>query len=606
MTTSDRMGITELATSQLSRSATVNAAIAALETGAGAFACVAVGTNTPPGSPTAGQAWAVGTSPTGAWAGKANYIARYYNSSWVFIPPIEGYRAYDQTANSQYLYDGSAWSAIGIGGDVSGPGSSTSGHIATFSGTTGKVIQDSGVAISTDGTFASNSDSKLASEKATKTYVDGKVAGLSWKQAVRAATTGALPANTYNNGSSGVGATLTGNSNGALSAQDGVTLVANDPLLVKDEATGANRGIYTLTQVGDASNPYILTRRTDADAGAELVNASVYVSEGTTNADTQWTCSTNAPITVGTTSLAFSQLTSGSGFSAASTTEVLTGTDTTKGVTPDSLAALWEKGSDIASAGTLSIGEGGKFHVTGTTTITDIDWATAKDGRDAWIIFDGVLTLTHNATTLKLPGGANITTAAGDRALFYQDSGDNVICLAYIRADGTAVVSGGGGITKPFIRFRPNDNEAPTSNYATPDTRNSRPVLEFDTSTQEAAIFSGVLPVAYAGGGLTVEVYFAADTATTGTIGWDAAIERIDASSLDTDTDNFASAQTITAATVPATSGQILKTSCTFTSGAQMGGLLAGEAFRLRIRRDVANDTAAGDAQLFYVVMRET
>lgn len=131
------------------------------------------------------------------------------------------------------------------------------------------------------------------------------------------------------------------------------------------------------------------------------------------------------------------------GFTAASTTEVLTGTDTAKGVTPDALAALWEKGSDIASAATITLTEGGYFHITGTTTITDIDWDTAKNGRGAWVVFDGILTLTHNATTLKLPGGANITTAANDRAYFIQDSDDNVICLAYIKADGTSVVSGG-------------------------------------------------------------------------------------------------------------------------------------------------------------------
>lgn len=143
--------------------------------------------------------------------------------------------------------------------------------------------------------------------------ITAAVNGLSWKQAVRAATTAALPANTYANGAAGVGATLTGNVNGALSAQDGVTLAANDRLLVKTEAAGANNGLYLLTQLGTAGTPYILTRATDADGAAELVNASVYVSEGTTLADTQWTCSTNATITVGTTSLAFAQLTSGGG-----------------------------------------------------------------------------------------------------------------------------------------------------------------------------------------------------------------------------------------------------------------------------------------------------
>src|SRR5690606_32482026 len=129
----------------------------------------------------------------------------------------------------------------------------------------------------------------------------------------------------------------------------------------------------------------------------------------------------------------------------ASTTETLTGTDAAKAVTPDGLAALWEKGSNVASASTISLGEGGYFHITGTTTITDIDFATAKDGRSAILEFDGVLTLTHNATTLKLPGGVNITTAAGDTCLVVQDNGDNVRVAMYQRADGTPVAGGGGG-----------------------------------------------------------------------------------------------------------------------------------------------------------------
>jgi len=133
----------------------------------------------------------------------------------------------------------------------------------------------------------------------------------------------------------------------------------------------------------------------------------------------------------------------GGTITAASTTELLTGTDTAKTVTADAVAALWEKGSAVASAATLSLGEGGYFHVTGTTTITDIDFATAKNGRKAILVFDGSLTLTHNATTLLLPGGANITTAANDRACFVQDAGDNVYCAWYQRADGTALVASG-------------------------------------------------------------------------------------------------------------------------------------------------------------------
>jgi hypothetical protein len=134
---------------------------------------------------------------------------------------------------------------------------------------------------------------------------------------------------------------------------------------------------------------------------------------------------------------------------AATTTAVLTGTSTTDFTTPDAIAALWEKGSNVASAGTVSLGEGGFFHITGTTTITDIDFATAKDGRGAWLEFDGILTLTHNATTLNLPGGANITTAAGDRCYVVQDSTDNVHVMVYQAAAASST------IVTPWVAYTP-------------------------------------------------------------------------------------------------------------------------------------------------------
>ena len=141
------------------------------------------------------------------------------------------------------------------------------------------------------------------------------------------------------------------------------------------------------------------------------------------------------------------------GFTAASTTEILTGTSTTKGGTPDSIAALWEQGSDIASAGTISVGEGGYFNITGTTTITDIDFATDKAGRHIWVKFAGILTLTHNASTLILPTGASITTAAGDTACFVSEGSDAVRCVAYQRASGAAL-TGSGGLTLDGAKVR--------------------------------------------------------------------------------------------------------------------------------------------------------
>lgn len=159
--------------------------------------------------------------------------------------------------------------------------------------------------------------------------------------------------------------------------------------------------------------------------------------------------------------------TSADELAAASTTEVLTGTATNKAVTPDALAALWEQGSDVASASTISLGEGGYFNITGTTTITDIDFGTTKAGRTVKVKFAGILTLTHHGTNLILPTGANITTAAGDVAEFVSEGGDIVRCTNYQRADGTALAgSGGGDITTDPAWAAKGDLIAATGNDA--------------------------------------------------------------------------------------------------------------------------------------------
>lgn len=155
--------------------------------------------------------------------------------------------------------------------------------------------------------------------------------------------------------------------------------------------------------------------------------------------------------------------------------------------------------------------------------------------------------------------------------------------------------------------FTPLSNEPPASAFATLDTRNSVPVLDFDAATDEEAVFGGVLPANYAGGGLTVTLVWMATSATTGDVVWDAQIEAHADDAFDIDSDGFAAVQSVTATTASA-SGEQQYSNITFTSGAQMDSLAAGESYRIKVRRDANNgsDTMTGDAELLRVVIKET
>lgn len=155
--------------------------------------------------------------------------------------------------------------------------------------------------------------------------------------------------------------------------------------------------------------------------------------------------------------------------------------------------------------------------------------------------------------------------------------------------------------------FTPAHNAAPAANYATFDTRNGHLVLDFDSATDESAVFPGVLPANYAGGGLTVTVVWSATSATSGDVVWNGQVERLEDEGTDTDADSFATAQAATA-TAPGTSGALQYTNLTFTSGANMDSLAAGEAFRLKVTRDADNgsDSVLGDAEVHRVIVKET
>ena len=171
-----------------------------------------------------------------------------------------------------------------------------------------------------------------------KAYADSIASGINFHQSVRLATAAALPAYTYNNGTSGVGATITANANAALSV-DGVAVVVGNRILVKNEsgAAEAYNGVYTVTQTGSGAAPYILTRATDFDSsgsGVDQIDAGDFflVTAGSTQANTSWVQQTPLPITVGTTAIVFTQFaapvlySAGTGLTLTGTTFSITNT----------------------------------------------------------------------------------------------------------------------------------------------------------------------------------------------------------------------------------------------------------------------------------------
>ena len=204
-------------------------------------------------------------------------------------------------------------------------------------------------------------DPTAAQDAATKAYVDSVAQGLDAKASVRAATTANI--------------TLSG-----TQTIDGVAVVANDRVLVKNQTTTSENGIWVAAAGAWA-------RATDADIWNELISAFTFVEEGTTNADTGWVCTVNAGGTIGSTAVAWSQ------FSSA--------------------------GSYIGGAGLVLTGS--TFDVVGTTNrITvnadSIDIAATYVGQTSITTLGTVATGTWSATTIaETKGGTNQTTyATGD------------------------------------------------------------------------------------------------------------------------------------------------------------------------------------------------
>jgi hypothetical protein len=268
-----------------------------------------------------------------------------------------------------------------------------------------------------------------STDAATKNYVDAVKTGLDPKDSVRIATTAALTA-TYSNGSSGVGATLTNAGTQAAFTVDSIVGIIGDRVLVKNQATALQNGIYTITTVGTVSTNWVLTRSTDADQNPEVTpGAFTFVEEGTTNGQNGYVCTNTGAITIGTTGITWvqfsgaGQVIAGNGLTKSGNTLDVVGTSNRITVSADAvdIAATYVGQTSITTLGTVTSGTWNATTLAanyGGTGVANAAGSTITLGGALSIsgAFTTALTVTGN-TTVTLPTTGTLATLAGTEAL---------------------------------------------------------------------------------------------------------------------------------------------------------------------------------------------
>lgn len=232
---------------------------------------------------------------------------------------------------------------------------------------------------------------------ATKAYVDSVAQGLSVKSSVRVATTAALSACTYDNGASGVGATLTGDANGALGTIDTIAdLAQGERLLVKNQSAGLQNGIYLITQLGDASNPFILTRATDNDEADEIAASFAFVEEGDTNGDAGFVCTSDNTVTMGTTVISWAQFSgagqveAGAGLDKTGNTIFTACTDTSLTINANDIQVNASTGLEVSTGLRLAAQGNGIAGGAGSTLSVNPDTTTGANIQAVNVTVNGV------------------------------------------------------------------------------------------------------------------------------------------------------------------------------------------------------------------------
>lgn len=278
-----------------------------------------------------------------------------------------------------------------------------------------------------------------ATDLVNKSYVDALVAvGLHYHQPVKYEvpdTTGNLNA-TYNNGSAGVGATLTNAGTLGAFTPDGTVAQVGDRILIYNQTNQFENGVYVVTTVGDGSTPWVLTRSSDTDnyGGGPTglgEGSAFFITSGNTGAGETYVCNTVGTITFGTTAITFTQVSSAQVYSA--------GTGLTLTGTTFSLTA--PVATTLGGTGLSSFTANGAVYATSTSALTTGTLPVLSGGTGQTSFTDGEL-LIGNTTgntlakgTLTAGAGISVTNGAGS------------ITIANTAPDQTVTLTGGSNIT---------------------------------------------------------------------------------------------------------------------------------------------------------------